>query len=53
MNSLALTKYQVALLSELVCPYCRYELNELTKTDYYCLYCRTHFYAEVEHGHDA
>lgn len=54
MNDVCLTKYQAALVKELVCPSCRGELVELAKRRSHCFHCNIHYFATEEtDGHDA
>lgn len=48
MNGPQLTKYQSALVMELVCPYCRKELNEISRTQAHCYPCNAHFYSQEQ-----
>ncbi len=49
-----LTKYQTALVKELVCPSCRRELVDLGKNRAHCFHCNIHYFVEViPVGHDA
>lgn len=47
MIDLKMTKYQAALVRELVCPWCRRELVELAKRRAHCFHCQVHFVGEV------
>jgi hypothetical protein len=40
-----LTKYQAALVMELVCPLCRYDLFEIGNRTH-CFHCNAHFISE-------